>query len=124
MTSPSRLFEMLAADHRREVLFMLCGTESFDVPDGLFRRGAARAQRSEAGPVRGSGVEDGAPADQPPQRLDIEFQHCHLPKLEAEGLIEWDREAGTVSRGPAFQEIEPALRVLASNSVAFPGDLF
>lgn len=54
----------------------------------------------------------------------MELSHVHLPKLEDSGLIEWDSEAGTVSRGPAFEEVEPVLRLLAANADRLPGDLF
>lgn len=122
MTSTSRLFELLAADHRRQVLFLLCATESLEVPEGLFTRSAA--QQSGDSQSRPSSVRDSSSTDPSSQQLDMELYHSHLPKLEAEGIIEWDREAGTVSRGRTFQEIEPALRLLAANSVVFPGDLF
>jgi hypothetical protein len=123
MTTASQIFELLAADHRRQVLFLLCGTESLDVPEGLVTRGGAKAQQSGSGRSPSPPVRDSGASDRPVQQLDMELRHVHLPKLEAEDVIEWDSEAGTVSRGPSFEEIEPALRFLASNPVAFPDDL-
>lgn len=122
MLSTSTLFELLTADPRREVLFLLCGTDSLRVPEGLSTRGETRApQGDRPHPLSDRSAPD---TDQSLQRLEIELSHVHLPKLEAEGIVEWDREAGTVSRGPAFEEIEPALQLLAANPNAFPDKLF
>lgn len=41
-----------------------------------------------------------------------QLYHSHLPKLEAAGYVDWDRDAGTVARGPQFDEVEPFLQVL------------
>lgn len=63
-----------------------------------------------------------APDDAPVARDDlagpddrdhaIELVHVHLPKLEDEGFIEWDREAGELRRGPRFEEARPLLKVI------------
>lgn len=124
MTKPSQLFGLLAADYRRQMLFLLCGTESLDVPEGLSTRGGAQAQQSGGDHSPSSSVQDSSSPDQPVQQLDMELRHVHLPKLEEEGLIEWEQETGTVFRGPSFEEIEPALRFLASNPAVFPDGLF
>ena len=42
----------------------------------------------------------------------IDFQHTHLPLLEEHGYIEWDRDAGEITRGPDWDEIVPLLRAL------------
>ena len=42
-----------------------------------------------------------------------DLHHTHVPVLEQAGFVEWDAEAGVVGRGPAFDEIEPFLRLLA-----------
>jgi len=39
----------------------------------------------------------------------------HLPKLEEAGYIEWDRESGTISKGPRFDEIEPILELMGDD---------
>ncbi|MFC7185623.1 hypothetical protein [Halorubrum yunnanense] len=36
--------------------------------------------------------------------IDDELREIHLPALEEAGYIEWDREAGTISPGPNFDE--------------------
>jgi len=42
--------------------------------------------------------------------------HNHLPKLEEADYIEWDREAGTISEGPKFGEIEPLLKLIETHT--------
>lgn len=122
MPDTSTLCELLAAERRRQVLFLLCGTDSLQIPEGLSTRGEVQALGGDH--ARPLSDRDAPPTDQSLQRLEVELCHIHLPKLEAEGVIEWDRETGTVSRGPAFEEIESALQLLAANPGAFPGDLF
>lgn len=46
--------------------------------------------------------------------------HVHLPKLHEADYVEWDREAGTVTRGPEFYEVEPLLRLLRDRSAEPP----
>ncbi|MEF8936798.1 DUF7344 domain-containing protein [Halovenus amylolytica] len=48
--------------------------------------------------------------------------HNHLPKLEEAGYIEWDRESGTIERGPEFDEIEPLLELIEEHSDELPYD--
>lgn len=115
MSDASTLFDLLAAGYRRRILLLLCDQESIDVPDALVTRG-------EAGTVTTlDGVTPETVRDR--ERVDVALYHRHLPKLADEGVIEWDDETGTVTRGPAFGEIEPALRVLAENADRFPSDL-
>lgn len=125
MPSASTLFELLSADRRRQVLLLLNETESIQLPDGLLTRGHVR-QRQAAGehPASPDGPAAGDHEDEPTRGLEIELYHDHLPKLENEDLIEWDRESRVVSRGPAFESVEPALGAIATNREAFPDDLF
>ena len=48
--------------------------------------------------------------------------HNHLPKLEEAGYIEWDRESGTIEKGPEFDEIEPLLELIEEHSEELPQD--
>ena len=48
--------------------------------------------------------------------------HNHLPKLEAAGYIEWDKESGTIEKGPEFDEIEPLLELIEQHSDELPHD--
>ncbi|WP_135304344.1 DUF7344 domain-containing protein [Haloarcula amylovorans] len=116
MVDVSSLFELLAADYRRQILIVLCDSESVDVPAGLLLRSAsAGGTPSEAPGWPATTGEKGA--------LPLELVHVHLPKLAEADLVEWDQSAGVVSRGPAFDEVEPFVRVLVRNAETLPGDL-
>lgn len=120
MSDLSTLFELLASDVRRRVVYMLCETETLRVPDGLQMRGHAQARQSGGGQT----MQSAPPGDRSSRAFEMQLYHTHLPKLEAEDVIEWDRDTQIVSRGPAFEEIEPALRMLATNATTLPGELF
>lgn len=129
MSDVSDLFALLAAAHRRRLLLVLCERESVSLPEAVMTQAAAAGDEggrsastsgTEPPPGEGSAGRD-TTAD--PDRLKIELRHRDLPKLEARRLVEWNPDAGTVSRGPAFDEVEPALEVLAEGTHAFPGDL-
>lgn len=120
MSDLSTLFEVLAADTRRRVVYMLCDTDTLRVPEGLQIRGQATTRRSGGGQTMQNAPSD----DQSPNAFEMELYHTHLPKLESEGIVEWDRRSQTVARGPTFEEIEPALRMLAMNATSLPGELF
>lgn len=91
-----RLFEALANEQRRQVLFALL-------------------ERDRSISI-----------DSPPDRLGdrrqaaIERQHVHYPKLADDGFVVWNQRTNTVGRGPKFQEIEPVLRLLTDNRDALP----
>jgi len=53
--------------------------------------------------------------------LDVQVQlhHIHLPKLEAGGYIDWDRNTNTISQGPNFPEIKPLLGLLKAYTGEF-----
>jgi hypothetical protein len=46
-----------------------------------------------------------------PESFEIALHHKHLPKLDDAGFIDWDREQGTVTKGPRFGEARPLLDV-------------
>lgn len=117
MSDVSTLFELLTADTRRRLLVTLCDVDSVHVPSWLFTRGAVQRTSSGQQPHQKQS------ADESTSR-ELQLYHNHLPKLEAEDVIEWDRETETVSRGPTFEEIEPAIRLLATNQHTLPGDFY
>ena len=118
MPDTSKSFELLADDIRRRVLILLCDTNEIRVPEAI----QARSQAIPS-PANGTALQ-GDSAGRQYQAVDLHLHHTHLPKLEAEDLITWDREQQLVSRGPAFEEIEPLLHLLAANPHMLPGDLF
>lgn len=45
----------------------------------------------------------------------VELHHSHIPHLDETGLVDWDRERGTVTRGEDFEEIRPFLELLGEH---------
>jgi len=117
MPDVSTLFELLAAAPRRRLLITLCDTESLHVSDALLTRGEARTAPS-GGPSPGG---PRSPGDDGRDARELQLYHNHLPKLAAEDVVEWDPDTGIVSRGPAFREVEPMVRLLVDNPQALPG---
>lgn len=54
--------------------------------------------------------------------IESELQHTHLPKLEKAGYIEWDQEAGTISKGRNWHEIAPLLDLIEDHSDELPSN--
>jgi len=50
----------------------------------------------------------------------IGLHHTHLPKLESSGYVEWNRDEGTVVKGPNWAEIKPVLELLRDNEHDLP----
>jgi len=51
---------------------------------------------------------------------ETELVHTHLPKLEAMGVIEWDRETGNVSTGPEWERVAPLLVLIDDHREELP----
>lgn len=60
-----------------------------------------------------------APADEP-DVLETKLVHQHLPMLEEQGYIEWDRENHTVSKGPNCVDIVPLLELIDKHRDELP----
>jgi DNA-binding transcriptional ArsR family regulator len=52
------------------------------------------------------------------ERLETE----HLPLLEENGIVEWDRERNVIVRGERFDEIRPLLGLIADHGDELPDD--
>lgn len=50
----------------------------------------------------------------------VKLYHVHLPKLAHFGYVEWDTDAGTISRGPEFAAVEPLVQLLDEYETALP----
>lgn len=98
-----RVLAVLRHGRRRRVLTRLA-----DAPDG----GPLRVAD-----VRPDRVDDTGVAGEP---LATELRHVHLPKLAAAGYVEWDREAGELHLGPAYDEVGPFVDLLRANADALP----
>jgi len=85
------MFEALAHEQRRRLLFAL--------------------------------VEDRIQSDSPleheslPETSQIQYRHCHLPKLEESGFINWEQELNAIRRGSEFEEIKPLLEALLASDL-------
>lgn len=54
--------------------------------------------------------------------VSMELHHSHLPRLDEAGLIDWNDEAGTVTRGEHFAETRAVLEVLDDHWEVLPED--
>lgn len=63
---------------------------------------------------------EGPPESGPRRREFMELVHVHLPKLEQYGIIEWNREADEVTRGPEFGRIRPLVELLHDRRAELP----
>ena len=53
-------------------------------------------------------------------QLETRLVHVHLPKLEASGFIEWDRQTGDISKGPEWETIAPLVRLIHDHRDELP----
>lgn len=86
------LFDALANEHRRRILFDL-----FD------------QHRRDESPVHIDAPPD---ADGGRKSAAIEQYHIHLPKLDDKRFIDWKRQTNTVRPGDRFADIRPVLAQL------------
>jgi len=54
------------------------------------------------------------------ERFRLELYHSHLPKLAANGFIHWDSDAGTIRKGPDWEDIVPLLELLSTHREKLP----
>jgi hypothetical protein len=82
---------VLAHERRRQLLTLLldrADQEEVAIPDSV--------------------IQDDADRD----AVRLAFHHMHLPKLDECGLVEWDRDAGVVTKGPNFDNVRPLVEVV------------
>ena len=100
-----RVLDALAHRYRRRLLVALLDHNPQDDDDA---QDAEEALGTVAGPDADEDV------------IEIELFHNHLPKLEDLGYIRWDRDAGTIRKGPNWDEIEPVLGLLVAHADELP----
>lgn len=103
MTPPDLgIYEALAHPYRRRLLVAMLRAD---------RHGVAYPNPLEFAPVV---------RRDPGKSRRIAMTHNHLPKLDDMGIVEWDRETEKLSKGPAWDEIEPLLRWMEHNRDELP----
>ncbi|WP_293028215.1 hypothetical protein [Natronococcus sp.] len=91
--SYDRVFDALASEQRRRILFALLNEPLPLEVDG----GSLTGERELSDAVR------------------LEQRHIHLPKLSDYGFVRWNPERDVVEVGPQFEEIEPVLESLTDH---------
>lgn len=56
------------------------------------------------------------------ETIGTELRHTHLPMLSEAGVVDWDRGANTVRRGPLFDELQPLLELLIERRDRLPDE--
>ncbi|MFB6151667.1 MAG: ArsR family transcriptional regulator [Haloarculaceae archaeon] len=89
-----RVFDVLSHRHRRRLLVVLA------------------EQPGEDSLIALAPLSERIATESAPDRVRLQLVHCHLPKLAETGYVRWDRDAGTVAKGPEWAVVEPFVRVL------------
>lgn len=50
----------------------------------------------------------------------LDFRNYHLPELEAEGFIDYDRENHVITKGAHFEDIRPVLALIDKHRDELP----
>lgn len=97
-----RTFDVLAAAERQYMIrLLLTGREPIAIADL-----ALEIAKAGEGPLGADDPHDSA------QRIREFLYHVHIPKLAEEGVVEFDAERNTVSRGAAFEPYAAVLRLV------------
>lgn len=99
--STNELFETLADAHRRRILLELAEAD----PDAELS--------SET-------LHDTFWGDDP--GVLVELHHVDLPKLDGMGVVDWNPETGTITRGREFGTVRPCVRILDEHGDELPVD--
>ncbi|WP_199722333.1 helix-turn-helix transcriptional regulator [Haloarcula sp. Atlit-120R] len=102
----NELFEILSHEYRRRILLAVAQQNPQDEDDIT-----SEAVAEEHG-------DDGDALE----HVKTGLHHVHLPKLADAGFIDWDRDSGTITRGPRLEEIEPLLKLMHDHQDELPED--
>ncbi|WP_418282540.1 hypothetical protein [Halorubrum sp. DTA98] len=98
------VFRALSAEPRRQLIVSL-----LDCPE------------NQSVPLPEGAINPDVPEN--PERLKIDLQHNHLPKLADFGFIEWETKPLVAHRGPRFQEVAVVFEALHSSATDIPDSL-
>lgn len=79
---------------------------------------------AEVGPGGADGVtlEGVAATVDGSDRPAVELVHAHLPKLDGAEYVDWDRNSGTIGRGPRFDEVAPLVELPYVHRAELPAE--
>ena len=60
--------------------------------------------------------------DEDVELFEAEVTYDHLPHLDRAGIIEWDRDSDTITRGPNFAEVRPLIELIHEHRDELPDD--
>lgn len=120
MRSPSAddIFDAFSDVHRRRVLISLLDHN----PQSVESLSATSREVNEMSNELLDQFLGGTVKIEGADKASVRLHHEHLPKLDAHGFIEWDRDENEVQKGPTFDEIRPLLVLLEENREALPDD--
>lgn len=97
-----RVFDSLCHPSRRRILTLL----------------------GDAGPGRADEVtlDAAAAAVDGSDNAAVELAHAHLPKLDGAEYVDWDRDSGTIRRGPRFDDVAPLIELLYDHRAELPAE--
>lgn len=97
--TPSVAFKILADEHRRFVCYLLAATDD-PIPIQELVSHLSGSDPDPSDPVGGL-----------PNQTHRRLYHNHIPRLAEHGVVEYDREAETVSLTALGEKLEPYLDV-------------
>ena len=113
-----KIFDALSDVHRRRMLISLLDhnpqtiSQLSSTPDSVFEMNTGIADEYLARSLEIDGIDKTA----------VRLYHNDLPKLDACGFVEWDRNENEVRKGAQFDEIRPVLMLLEENREILPDD--
>lgn len=54
------------------------------------------------------------------ERFRTKMFHVHLPKLDGTDIVQWNRDANEIVKGPRFDEIQPLLSLIDAHADELP----
>jgi len=101
----SEAFNLLRNARRRGVLYTLKRNERMSVGTLASRIAAWQSEESERAPDAGS--------------VEMSLVHSHLPKLDAAGVVEYDRDEQVVELTDAASDLDPLLECTREREAEF-----